>query len=214
MKVNENHRAAFAETGVLCLKRAIPKNKTDPAKEYIYEELKRLHLREGGKWQTKKFAGISPFQVAGSIAQRLQHHTCFDEVIPEELVSFLNSLAGLKLRPAQARPQILVTPPQKEEWAVPEIGWHVDLVAPSGNAIPGIQIFVLLDNVAPRGGGTMAIIGSHRHRYVAPEPESVLEMCGSAGDVYLMDMRIRHAPTVNATRNARMMLTIRYMSPS
>lgn len=213
MEIDEKQRAAFAEAGVVSLRRVIAKGKTTSARDYLLEELKRLRLREGGKWQTKKFDGVSPFQVAGKIAHGIRHHPVFDDVIPYELVSLLNSFAGCELRPAQVHPQILLTPPQKETWALPETGWHVDVAVPVKDVVPGIQVFVLIDDVAPRGGGTMAIAGSHRSRDVAPTPDHVLEMCGNAGDVYVMDMRVKHAPSINATKNARMMLTARYMKP-
>jgi hypothetical protein len=37
----------------------------------------------------------------------------------------------------------------------------------------------------------------------------LVEMSGRAGDVFLMDMRILHTPSINATRNVRMMATTR-----
>ncbi|MFW7379781.1 MAG: hypothetical protein ACOH5I_13295 [Oligoflexus sp.] len=39
----------------------------------------------------------------------------------------------------------------------------------------------------------------------------VLEMVGSAGDVYLMDMRVLHAPALNTLKKARLMATNRYL---
>ncbi|WP_218110262.1 phytanoyl-CoA dioxygenase family protein [Oligoflexus tunisiensis] len=188
----------------------IPRNRTLPVKERILEELTRLRLRENGKWQTKKLESVSLFQVATKIGQLLRHHPAFDEVIPGDLIRALNVLGGCELSAGQAHPQILVTPPQKAAWSIPEVGWHVDVA--TRDVIPGIQVFVLLDDVAPHGGGTVAIQGSHRARDLAPTAERVLEMSGKAGDVYLMDMRVVHAPSINATKNARMMLTARYLN--
>jgi hypothetical protein len=39
---------------------------------------------------------------------------------------------------------------------------------------------------------------------------TLVEMAGRAGDVYLMDMRVLHTPSLNATRNLRMMATTRF----
>ncbi|MDQ3233481.1 MAG: phytanoyl-CoA dioxygenase family protein [Pseudobdellovibrionaceae bacterium] len=210
MKFDESQKAMFQETGTLCLRGLIPKSRTLAAKDGILEDLSRLRLRENGKWQTKKFDKVPPFQVTAKIAQGLRHHPAYDEVIPRELIHALNLLAGYELRAGQAHPQILVTPPQKETWSIPEMGWHVDVA--TRDVIPGIQIFVLLDDVGPHGGATLAIQGSHRARDLAPTGERVLEMNGRAGDVYLMDMRVVHAPSINATKNARMMLTGRYLN--
>ncbi|WP_373998640.1 phytanoyl-CoA dioxygenase family protein [Bdellovibrio bacteriovorus] len=40
---------------------------------------------------------------------------------------------------------------------------------------------------------------------------SVIEMAGKAGDVFFMDMRVLHAPSVNATKKIRMMATNRFI---
>lgn len=213
MKVSDHDRATFATTGLLNLKRCIPKSKTEPAREVINQELARMRLRENGKWHLKKFEGVSPFRAANKIAQGLTHQPQFEQVIPPDLVTYLTDLAGFKPSTSHAHPQILVTPPQKEEWSIPTLGWHVDVARPSTDIIPGIQIFVLLDDIAPRGGATMAIAGSHLDPDALPTPERVVEMSGKAGDVYLMDMRVRHAPSINATKQARMMLTSRFLRP-
>ncbi len=38
---------------------------------------------------------------------------------------------------------------------------------------------------------------------------SIMEMSGRAGDVFLMDMRLLHTPSVNSTKRMRMMATSR-----
>jgi hypothetical protein len=210
MRFDENQKALFQERGLLCLQGLVPKSKTLPLKNSILEEFSRLRLRENGKWQTKKIDSASLFQVLAKIAKILEQKRAFDGIIPAELIPALNVLAGCGLNAGQAHPQLLVTPPQKETWSIPKLGWHVDVA--TRDVIPGVQVFVLLDHVAPQGGGTLAIRGSHRVRELEPTPDRVLEMSGNAGDVYLMDMRVVHAPAVNATKNARMMLTARFLN--
>jgi hypothetical protein len=237
MKLNDRDVSRFEEDGLLYLERFIPNSKTAAARDGIFSELARIGARAGGKWHLSK------------VPQTVRHQAEFDDVIPAELLPSLNELAGCELAPALAHPQILLTPPQKVRWAVPHLGWHLDVKAPSRDEIPGIQVFVLLDDVAPQGGGTVAIAGSHKlhsgrggsggsaHRVLQSDPDyrtlftsdeadrakflrpivvqgvtlQVIEMSGRAGDVYLMDMRIVHAPAPNAARNARMMLTNRYL---
>lgn len=237
MKIDARVLARFADTGLLHLDGLIPKSRTTAAREGILAELARLGACAGGKWHVSK------------IPQRLRHQPQFDNVIPADLLSCLNQLAGHELAPAQPHPQILLTPPQKPEWTVPHLGWHLDVKSPSRDEIPGIQVFVLLDNVAARGGGTVAISGSHKlhsprggvavsaHQALRTDPVyatlftpeksdrarflepmlvqgvtvQVVEMCGKAGDVYLMDMRVVHAAAANASKNMRMMLTNRYL---
>ena len=38
---------------------------------------------------------------------------------------------------------------------------------------------------------------------------ALVEMSGRAGDVFLMDMRVLHTPSINSTANVRMMATSR-----
>lgn len=38
----------------------------------------------------------------------------------------------------------------------------------------------------------------------------IIEMSGRAGDVFLMDLRVLHTPSVNSTKNVRMMATTRF----
>ncbi|MNW05772.1 hypothetical protein D3C71_2020730 [compost metagenome] len=38
----------------------------------------------------------------------------------------------------------------------------------------------------------------------------IIEMSGRAGDVFLMDMRVLHTPSVNSTSRIRMMATTRF----
>lgn len=58
---------------------------------------------------------------------------------------------------------LLMTLPGTEPWTVPHRVWHLDHPCPGGvEGLPGIQVFLLLDRVEPRGGGTLAVAGSHR----------------------------------------------------
>ena len=60
------------------------------------------------------------------------------------------------------RPQILVTLPNKGDWFLPSDGWHVDIPRLANGCRAGVQVFILLDEIKPQGGGTLAVSGSHR----------------------------------------------------
>jgi ectoine hydroxylase-related dioxygenase (phytanoyl-CoA dioxygenase family) len=55
----------------------------------------------------------------------------------------------------------LFTVPQAGEWMLPN-NWHTDAPRLASGRAPGVQLFSFLSPVAARGGGTMAIAGSHR----------------------------------------------------
>jgi ectoine hydroxylase-related dioxygenase (phytanoyl-CoA dioxygenase family) len=138
------------------------------------------------------------------------------------------------------RPQLLATPPNAAAWSLPS-GWHVDVPRLASGRSPGLQVFVLLDDVAPGGGGTVAIAGAHRllndrgfltirdvRKRLSAEPFfgdplrpalshvgdvrlELVEMAGAAGDVYAMDLRVLHSAAVNASERPRLMATHRYL---
>src|SRR5262249_10954773 len=58
------------------------------------------------------------------------------------------------------RPQVLFTLPNAQTWTVPS-NWHSDTPRLASGQSPGVQLFAFLDVVDRRGGGTLAIAGSH-----------------------------------------------------
>lgn len=56
---------------------------------------------------------------------------------------------------------MLFTLPNADAWFVPD-HWHTDSPRLPNGARPGVQLFAFLDEVAPGGGGTLALAGSHR----------------------------------------------------
>ncbi len=80
------------------------------------------------------------------------------------------------------RPRVLMTFPDSDgPWVVPPAGWHFDYVPLQPEpGLRALQVFVLLDEVLPGGGGTVVLTGSHRlvRRYVSdtglePRPKLV-----------------------------------------
>jgi hypothetical protein len=63
--------------------------------------------------------------------------------------------------------------PSTQAWNVPFRGWHADANYSSPLSPPaGVRTHALLGDVAPRGGGTLIISGSHRlvHKYFTDNP--------------------------------------------
>ena len=87
----------------------------------------------------------------------------FDELVKGEIPSMVARLLGG--RPTfcgMAVPQPLFTLPNADSWEVPHNVWHLDVPRLPDCAIPGVQIFTFLETVAPTGGGTLVVAGSHR----------------------------------------------------
>jgi len=48
-------------------------------------------------------------------------------------------------------------------WSLPHRVWHLDYAAPTAlRRLPGIQVFLCVDRVEPRAGGTLVACGTHR----------------------------------------------------
>jgi hypothetical protein len=202
-----------------------------PVKIHVLHELKRLNIWAAGRTLSSRMQGLPPFQQIGKLGQSIKYPGLQARIVTQDLISKMQQLAGAKLVSAQDA-QLLLSLPQQGDWTLEDLNWHVDVSRSETDAPPGVQAFVLIDDLAPRGGATLALAGSHRlnngraqdkqniysrlkksaaHAMTMDGVElSILEMTGCAGDVYLMDMRVIHTPAINATKNVRMMATARY----
>lgn len=247
MQITEADRKTFEETGLLSVKGLVPKSSCASVKRSVMAELDRLKLRTNGKISATKIRELPLFQQTGALSQMVKLGPELEGLFSAEVFECATSLGSWKARSAKAHAQLLLSLPQKADWSLARLNWHLDLAVPTKNEAPGVQAFVLIDEVAPRGGATLAIAGSHRLHYLTPGepahavlrrhelfgalfdatkiesealltphtiediPVSVYEMSGRAGDVFFMDMRVLHSPSVNASKNIRMMVTSRYV---
>ncbi|MBZ5709228.1 phytanoyl-CoA dioxygenase family protein [Nannocystis pusilla] len=215
----------FREQGCLRLDGFHPRKRMAPIKQRVLDELKRLKVWGAGKSLSNRLQGLPAFQQIGKLSSLVTVPGLQDALMTRELLAVMIELAGRAPSPGQGI-QLLLSPPQQGDWTLHGLNWHVDMAAAPGERAHGIQAFVLIDDVAPRGGATLALAGSHR----APGPElrevlrtstdlaaslramglGIVEMSGRAGDVFLMDMRVLHTPSINSTKNMRMMATSRY----
>ncbi len=166
------------------------------------------------------------FQQIAALSGRASVTGLHASLMTRELADIVAGLAGKKPRRVQDT-QLLLSPPKQGSWTLQGLNWHVDIAADARAPIPGIQAFFLIDDVAPRGGATLALPGSHRPdvdiaalRRTLKTSEClefdlqkakirIAEMSGRAGDVFLMDMRLLHTPAINESRRLRMMATTR-----
>lgn len=223
-------QALFRERGLLQLKGAAGRSQVSSLREYVLEELERLKVWASGKSLSASLKQLPAFQQITRLSGMIRLPETPSPLISPGLYADMEALAEGKL--AAAPGQLLLSLPNQGEWTLEGLNWHTD-VAPEKQRVPGIQAFVLVDDVLPRGGATLAMAGSHRlaeqgeagrtfrerlRRNENLELEmrardfSILEMSGQAGDVYLMDMRTLHTPSINASRKLRIMATVRYLA--
>ncbi|WP_433160568.1 phytanoyl-CoA dioxygenase family protein [Kribbella sp. CA-247076] len=85
--------------------------------------------------------------------------------------SALDGLMGAWTEPSKWA-TLLVTFPRRDgtSWDVPSTVWHNDFVPFGPRRLRAVQLFVLLNDIRPRGGGTLVLTGSHHLvcRYADP----------------------------------------------
>lgn len=222
----------FKTHGCLHLEGFHPKSRVAPLREKLRDELKRMAGAKGGMGAVRR---LPLFQQIGKLSALVNVPGLHEALVTPALLDLVAELGGLASPPA-AGPQgtqLLLSPPGQGDWTLQALNWHVDLAARPQDPLPGVQAFFLIDDVAPHGGATLALAGSHRidtrrpasdsqpalrellkdptdlERRLGEQGLAIVEMCGRAGDVFLMDMRVLHTPSVNATKQPRMMATTR-----
>ena len=224
-----DQKAFFRERGYLPLKGALTKKQLAPVRDYVLQELKRLKIWSSGKTLSASLKKAPAFQQVAKLSGMIKQNDLHTKVITKDTLSAIRSLTERNLSPAQN--QFLISLPKQGDWSLNGLNWHTD-ISSDGRRIPGIQAFVLIDDVRPHGGATLALTGSHLlagqkeqnsrvrqmlRRQGDLESElrslnlSIVEMSGQAGDIYLMDMRLLHTPSINATNKPRLMATVRYL---
>ena len=219
----------FGEQGYLYLPGALAQKTVQPVKAHVLDELKRLRIWATGRALSDRMEGIPAFQQVTKLSQLIRYPRLKDRLLSQNLYSTMHRLAGTALAPEQDT-QLLISLPHPDDWTLEGLNWYRDVSGSKLNRLPGVQAFVLVNDLLPRGGATLALAGSHtlKQRFQGRQSinrllnsgaghssppndtgELILEMAGRAGDVYLMDMRLIHTPSINTTRNVRMVATIR-----
>jgi len=222
----------FNDHGHVRLERFHPASRMLTVKRQLLDELRRLKAWAPGQGVSGPWRKLPLFQQNARLSALVRLPGLHAALMTPELLATIARLANGRLAAPQEI-QLLLSPPRQGAWTLERLNWHVDVAAEPTNRLPGIQAFVLIDDVAPQGGATLALAGSHRARAqgpgalstlrqtlaMSPWPAarlhdlglSVVEMSGQAGDVVLMDMRLLHTPSVNATNALRVMATSRVM---
>jgi ectoine hydroxylase-related dioxygenase (phytanoyl-CoA dioxygenase family) len=164
MTLTSRQHAEFRRRGVLRLEGLLPVDAVRRAREAVLRQLERLGFWRDGAWRLDA-ASRPRFPDKGFKARQIGNKHPEVEALLETpaLLAVVDALLDGRPfdRAIHKRPQVLVTLPNADAWSVPT-GWHVDAARlPSGES-PGVQLFGFLDTVAPRGGGTLVVAGSHR----------------------------------------------------
>lgn len=252
-----DQQTEFELSGVLKVKSLLSAPVISRARASVLSRFEALGFSRDGQWQLEDMPrsnwpdkGYSAKAIGNKIAdvERL-----LDQPGVKSVVNDILDHADLDTEFFK-RPQILVTLPNAGEWFMPHDGWHVDIPRLASGRRAGVQMFILLDEVKPQGGGTLVVAGSHQllnndvfvrsrdvtkllrqepffHKLMsAPDSNAgglavtdnsvqstqtadleIVELTGSPGDAYCMDMRAIHSGAPNMSGQPRMMATHRFL---
>ena len=227
--MNSAYRDLFAQNGLLKLSAFHSRARLEGIRASVLNELTRSFERTGASKSLRK---LPIFQQIARLSSLVKVRGVHEALLTPDLLEIIKYVAGES--PSSVQPtQLLLSPPNQGAWTLAQMNWHVDLQANGSDGVPGVQVFFLIDDVVPHGGATLALEGSHKLRQASWGAPSglrellksdadltsrlrdigvtITEMSGKAGDVYLMDMRILHTPSINDSKNFRMMATCRFL---
>lgn len=156
--LSQAQREAFIDRGVVRLPAVIPPAATAIMLDRLWAGLEAQHRLLRGRPET--WTRDRAWQL-----RDLRRADAFAPMLGDELCAALDAFfegAGWQRPPHPGMP--LVTFPSRTEWVLPHQSWHLDI-------LPGVvlepwpdhvRVFVLLAPLAPGGGGTLYVAGSHR----------------------------------------------------
>lgn len=151
----------FADRGVVKIEGMLDAGKAHAARAMI-EELAREHgVLTASRWMksASRFGYPKPFRSALNALTKSER---FPDLVGAPMAALAERLVGAPVTVLAPGQQLLFTLPGEGSWSVPSDVWHIDIGRPGDGASPGLQAFALLGDVAPRGGGTLVVAGSHR----------------------------------------------------
>ena len=155
----------FDDRGVLRLPGLLSAEGVRRAREAVLRPLESLGLWKAGAWHLDALprpqwpdTGLKTSQVIGNRHPELA--ALIEEPALAAAVDALLEGHPYERPGPNRRPQVLFTLPNAQTWTVPS-GWHSDSPRLVSGRSAGVQLFTFLDVVDARGGGTVAIAGSH-----------------------------------------------------
>ena len=153
----------FARHGLIKRSGFLPTAQLARARAVLFQQFAREGIWKAGQWQLTRQEFIPGLTAGMALVKPLNRHPAIIELAGGATLAAASALAGARpVYPMNPNPALLCTLPNASTWTLPHQSWHLDLPRLAESGLPGVQIFAILDDVEPEGGGTLAITGSHR----------------------------------------------------
>lgn len=157
----DDQKREFEARGLVKLDGLIPDSWAAAARDLIHNVASAHDLYKSGEWKRSesRFSDAKSFR---SAINALNHADHFPKLVSDQVIDIAQNLLGKPVVPLAPGQQILFTLPGGASWSVPNDVWHIDIPRLGKLGPPGVQMFTFLEDVEPRGGGTLVLSGSHR----------------------------------------------------
>jgi ectoine hydroxylase-related dioxygenase (phytanoyl-CoA dioxygenase family) len=152
-----SERESFTTHGLFRRQDFLSNKKLADARSLIFAHLEHAGIWRDGSWH---FEQTAP-DYGMALIKPLNHHPTIVELASGEAFAAASELADDPLD-LPGHPALLFTLPNATTWTLPYQNWHVDTPLLPEGGVPGVQIFAILERVEAGGGGTLAVMGSHR----------------------------------------------------
>ena len=166
-------KSEFDRHGWVRVPRMLPETDVHSVLDRVWDDLEQrcgIPRDEPETWPEARPKGFNRLMRSGAFEP-----TC-NQAVKDAIDEFLDPGHWEKPSPWGA---LLLTFPAAGPWFLPNHSWHMDLqkaVDAESEQNPGVQVFAILEPLAPRGGATIALAGSHRLvRHLARQPELIGE---------------------------------------
>jgi hypothetical protein len=161
--ITTSQKETFDSRGLLRLGALLPAEKVNPAREAVLGPLGRQGVWRDGSWHFGELPPSTAPNAGAALVKGVKRSQKIRDLVTEEVRQAVAELLGERVTfPVTDFPQLLFTLPNAESWTVPHNIWHLDVPRLPDCGIPGVQMFTFLNTVAPGGGGTLVVTGSHR----------------------------------------------------
>jgi hypothetical protein len=166
--LTEAQRIEFARTGIVKLAGAFGARHAARMRDVVWNELHHrygIEREDPATWDRHPPTGL----------KSTKRSRAFAPIASPAVVGALDDLLGVdRWRHPPHYGNVLVTMPNATEWRVPHRVWHSDFEATyAPDRVFAVKLWALFGDVAPGGGGTPQLAGSHRlcARFVADRAE-------------------------------------------
>ena len=156
-------RKTFAVHGLIKRKNFLPSEKLANARNVIFQQLEQAGIWRNGGWSLDESVPATGLTAGMALVKPLNLHPTIIALTSDEAPAAASALVNDRpVFPMDRHPTLLFTLPNATTWTLPHQHWHLDMPRLAAGGVPGVQIFALLETVAPGGGGTLVVTGSHR----------------------------------------------------